>query len=332
MLDFQSTPKVENPVNSDFNLHCGLCGRYVYGPARRSQAKEITDDGFLKPPVDFPFTPPPNRQSEIAALLPIYTFPYPSGEKFIDLCVDCYYDCSAVAIKTCYELEEKFIDYFQRVTGSTVIPVGVLLPRPYPMKQIEIHDGMPDCLKWLENHRPGSVVYVSFGYLDEGMDEVQRRVSSSLPQGFECRVAERGMVLSGWAPQQEILCHPSTGAFVTHCGWSSLMEGLGAGLPLIALPMHLDQGLNAELMVNEFQVGVEVERGSDGSVSRGDVCKAVKMVMDEEEGRLVRSKAAEMGNLLKEKMLDDQRSHGSQNKYVDDLVKLLHSLKHKASN
>ncbi|GLJ05285.1 hypothetical protein SUGI_0015290 [Cryptomeria japonica] len=339
-----------------FFTHSTAYAGYVFCPARRSESKESTADGLLKPPADFPFTPSRYRQSEMAALLPIYTFTYPSGEKFIDLTVDCYYNCAAVAIKSCYELEAKFIDYFQRVTGNTVIPVGVLLPRPYPVKQIEIHDGMPDCLRWLKNQRPGSVVYVSFGseyflseklieeiaegleaslvpflwvlrlagYLDEGMDEVKRRVSDSLPRGFESRVAERGMVVSGWAPQQEILCHPSTGAFVSHCGWSSLMEGLGAGLPLIAWPMQLDQGLNVEVFVHEFQVGVEVERGSDGSVSRGDICKAVKMVMDEEEGRFVRSKAAEMGNLFKEKLLEEQ---GSQNKYVDDLVKLFHRLK-----
>ena len=84
------------------------------------------------------------------------------------------------------------------------------------------------------------------------------------------------------------------------------MEGLGAGLPLIALPMKLDQGLNVDIIVNEFQVGVEVERGSDGSVSSRDVCKAVKMVMDEEEGRRLRSKAAEMGDLFKKKLLENE--------------------------
>ena len=110
------------------------------------------------------------------------------------------------------------------------------------------------------------------------------------------------------------------------------MEGLGAGLPLIALPMKLDQGLNVDIIVNEFQVGVEVERGTDGSVNRGDVCKAVKIVMDEEEGKHVRSKAAEMGILFEEKLLENERGQESQNKYVDDFVKLLYSLKLEARN
>lgn len=38
-------------------------------------------------------------------------------------------------------------------------------------------------------------------------------------KGFEKRVKEKGMVVRDWIPQVEILGHPSTYGFVSHCGW-----------------------------------------------------------------------------------------------------------------
>ncbi|KAL8512650.1 hypothetical protein ACS0TY_018951 [Phlomoides rotata] len=51
-------------------------------------------------------------------------------------------------------------------------------------------------------------------------------IEEVLPRGFLDRVKYRGLVVSGWAPQANILLHPSTGAFISHCGWSSLNESV----------------------------------------------------------------------------------------------------------
>ena len=45
------------------------------------------------------------------------------------------------------------------------------------------------------------------------------------------------------------------------------MEGMSAGLPLIALSMQSDKGLNARLIVNEMKVGVEVARHNNGEAN-----------------------------------------------------------------
>jgi hypothetical protein len=29
-----------------------------------------------------------------------------------------------------------------------------------------------------------------------------------------------------WSPQEEVLAHPSTACYMTHCGWNSTMEAV----------------------------------------------------------------------------------------------------------
>lgn len=178
-----------------------------------------------------------------------------------------------------------------------------------------------DCLRWLDTQAPSSVIMVSVGSecflsnaevrtLALGLEESQvaflwvlrllpqTATDNALPEGFRARTVERGLVLEDWAPQVRILSHPSVGGFLTHCGKNAVTEGLSFGLPLVALPMQLDQGLTARLVEGEWQVGVEVERRLDGSFSKEDISRAVKKVMVEEEGGQLRVRAAQIAQML----------------------------------
>lgn len=46
-----------------------------------------------------------------------------------------------------------------------------------------------------------------------------------LPEGFEEWISEReqGILVRKWAPQTEILAHESTGVFLSHCEWNSML-------------------------------------------------------------------------------------------------------------
>jgi UDP-glucoronosyl and UDP-glucosyl transferase len=57
-----------------------------------------------------------------------------------------------------------------------------------------------------------------------------------LPAGFDKRTNDVGMLVPSWAPQISILNHPSTGGFMTHCGWNSTVESVVNGIPMIAWP------------------------------------------------------------------------------------------------
>ena len=123
------------------------------------------------------------------------------------------------------------------------------------------------------------------------------------------------MVWKTWAPQLRILDHESVGGFVTHCGWSSVIEGLHFGQALTMLPLWGDQGLNARTF-EEMKVGVEISRDQEeGWLSRKSVAETLSLVMVENAGKIYRKKAKEM-----RKLLGDKHRH---HHYVTDFAEYL---------
>ncbi|EEC69502.1 hypothetical protein OsI_38729 [Oryza sativa Indica Group] len=134
-----------------------------------------------------------------------------------------------------------------------------------------------------------------------------------LPPGFQERTASRGVVTMGWAPQIAILEHAAVGAFLTHCGQNSLVEGISAGNPLVMLPIAGDQGPNARLM-EARKVGLQVARdGVDGSFDRHGVAAAVRAAIVDEETRKVF-----VANALKlREVVADEELH---ERYIDEFI------------
>nr|CAB3497091.1 unnamed protein product [Digitaria exilis] len=126
-----------------------------------------------------------------------------------------------------------------------------------------------------------------------------------LPVGFEERVAAagQGVVARRWAPQVAILGHASTGAFLSHCGWNSVLETLWHGVPVLGWPLVADQVFDSKLL-EELGVGVEVASGRmfGGLAGKGweHVRDAVEEVLgDGEKARRMRRKAAELKELAR---------------------------------
>nr|TKW26248.1 LOW QUALITY PROTEIN: hypothetical protein SEVIR_3G175400v2 [Setaria viridis] len=72
-----------------------------------------------------------------------------------------------------------------------------------------------------------------------------------LPEGFLERTKGHGLVVEKWAPQVDMLHHKAAGAFVTHRGWNSVLEGI--------MPLYMEQKMNKVFMVEEAGIGVEME-------------------------------------------------------------------------
>ncbi|XP_039118679.1 flavonol 3-O-glucosyltransferase UGT89B1-like [Dioscorea cayenensis subsp. rotundata] len=188
-------------------------------------------------------------------------------------------------------------------------------------------DPMPEELStWLDDSPARSVVYVCFGSqftpgIEQGLALANALERSGtrfvwcvgndwvagdrklVPEGFEERVKGRGMVVRGWAPQVEILRHGAVASFLTHCGWNSVLEGIVAGVMLMAWPMEADQFLNAKVLVEELGVAVMACGGGPEMVP--DVEELGKMMaesVEKKEGRWmeIRKRAWEMGRMAEE--------------------------------
>ncbi|XP_028787330.1 hydroquinone glucosyltransferase-like [Neltuma alba] len=109
-----------------------------------------------------------------------------------------------------------------------------------------------------------------------------------LPKGFLERSKGQGFVVPPWAPQIEVLRHESTGGFLTHCGWNSILEATVYGKPMIVWPPFAEQRMNAVMLVEQLKVAVRPkvdENYKNGIVVREEVSRVVRIVMEGEAGR-----------------------------------------------
>ena len=58
--------------------------------------------------------------------------------------------------------------------------------------------------------------------------------------GLDSKASKKGLIIDGWAPQLLILNHQSMGEFISHCGWNSMVEAIGCGVPILAWPIRDD--------------------------------------------------------------------------------------------
>ncbi|CAI8615693.1 unnamed protein product [Vicia faba] len=187
-----------------------------------------------------------------------------------------------------------------------------------------------ECLKWLDNQPHGSVLFVSFGSggtlsskqiieLALGLEKSEQRflwvvrspndkVANAsyfsaetdsdpfnfLPKGFLERTKGRGLVVSSWAPQPQVLAHGSTGGFLSHCGWNSVLESVVNGVPLVVWPLYAEQKMNAVILTEDVKVGLRPNVGESGLIERQEITSVVKCLMEGEEGKKLRYKMKDL--------------------------------------
>ncbi|KAI4300808.1 hypothetical protein L6164_034142 [Bauhinia variegata] len=188
-------------------------------------------------------------------------------------------------------------------------------------------------LEWLDKQEHNSVIFVSFGtttslsdeqikQLATGLEQSQQKFiwvlrhadkgdifneevrKPELPNGFEESIEGIGLILREWAPQLEILSHPSTGGFMSHCGWNSCIESITMGVPIAAWPMHSDQPRNRVLITDVLKVGVVAKNWDrrDELVMASEVENAVRKLIASKEGDEMRKRAMNLRDVVLQSM------------------------------
>ncbi|XP_021751642.1 UDP-glycosyltransferase 76C2-like [Chenopodium quinoa] len=137
-----------------------------------------------------------------------------------------------------------------------------------------------------------------------------------LPEDYSDTICQRGNIVN-WAPQQQFLAHPAVGGFLTHCGWNSIMESISEGVPMLCLPFFADQDINTRHVCDNWRIGMELDKG----IQRGEIAKAVRKLMVEEDGQAMRSRV----RALKEKATLSVIKGGSSYKSLENLTNYLMS-------
>lgn len=140
-------------------------------------------------------------------------------------------------------------DYLIPTTPNLVSIGGI---NAAPAKSLE-----PSFESFMQNSKDKGVVVISFGSLvkkmrDEEVDMIVR-VMNSLPYYFVWKlVVDRqlnignNVKISEWIPQNDLLGHNKTVAFVSHGGNNGLWEAVYHGVPTIVLSMGSDGPGNGE--------------------------------------------------------------------------------------
>ncbi|GMI83444.1 UDP-glycosyltransferase 74 F1 [Hibiscus trionum] len=307
--------------------------------------------GFLKLPVGGPEVSLPGMPELKVWELPSLVCHHGSHPAWYDVIVNQFSDIEEVdwvLVNTFYELEKEVADWMSKIWKLCTI--GPTIPSMYLDRRLKnnkdyglnlFNPNTSTCMTWLNTKPNGSVVYVSFGSLAElgaeqmaevawGLKEtdayflwvVREPEEPKLPNDFKDMTREKGLVV-GWCPQLEVLNHESVGCFMSHCGYNSVLEALGLGVPMVAMPQWADQPTNAKYVEEVWGIGIRALGDEEGIVRREIIKQCIDEVMKGgERGKEIKKNSIKWKNLA----VKAADQGGSSDKNIDEFVaKLLPS-------
>ncbi|KAL5060088.1 hypothetical protein RYX36_031692 [Vicia faba] len=268
-------------------------------------------------------------------------------------------------INTFEELEKEYVNDYKKERNDKVWCVGpVSLCNKDGLDKAERGNitsiSEYNCLKFLDLHKPKSVVYVCLGSLcnlvssqlielalgleatkmpfiwviRDGVNKTQELEKWISDEKFEERNQGRCLLIRGWAPQMVILSHSSIGGFLTHCGWNSTLEGISFGVPMVTWPLFADQFLNEKLVTQVLKIGVSLgvnvvmqfgeEEKLGVIVKKEGIKEAICRVMDEgdQESKERRERASELSEIAKKAVEKGGSSYLNMTLLIQDIIEL----------
>ncbi|KAH6761003.1 hypothetical protein C2S51_017952 [Perilla frutescens var. frutescens] len=240
---------------------------------------------------------------------------------------------------TYYELEPAACDLY-----PNFLPVGPL-HQPESKSCSNLGSFLPadaSCLSWLDTKPDGSVIYVSFGsfaaFSQQQLEELAMGLELSgraflwvvrrdladgspfvYPGGFLERVSELGKIVE-WAPQNEVLSHPSVGCFVSHCGWNSTLEGVSKGVPFLCWSYFADQFHNESIIRDVWETGLRINFDENGSIMRSkhEIKKKIDMLFSDNK---LKENALKLKEMCAKSTCEGGTSYMNFEMFIDSLNK-----------
>ncbi|XVE76149.1 hypothetical protein DITRI_Ditri12bG0150300 [Diplodiscus trichospermus] len=137
-----------------------------------------------------------------------------------------------------------------------------------------------------------------------------------LPVGFEESIKGRGMIVP-WCCQIVVISHPAVGGFLTHCGWNSILESVRCTVPLICFPLLTDQFTNKKLVVDDWNIGVNLS--DNRQIKRHEAAEMIHRVMNGKSADELRKNIMEVKRKLENALSTAGSSKENFNQFIRDV-------------
>ncbi|XP_050724390.1 UDP-glucuronosyltransferase 2A3-like isoform X3 [Eriocheir sinensis] len=195
------------------------------------------------------------------------------------------------------------LDYPRLLPPSFINVGGLQIQPPSPLpKELE---------EWLAGSGEAGTILFSMGFIFNPRTvplEVIRSLMDAfarLPQRVLMKLEEPhpavppNVKVVNWVPQQDVLGHPKTVLFFTHCGMHGVLEGLHYGVPMVGMPVFADQ---QDVLVRLEERGVA--RGVSKQANEDQIYEALKDVLTNTS---YRANARRLSRIIKHHPLDPLR-------------------------
>lgn len=239
-----------------------------------------------------------------------------------------------------YELESQVIDVFKAELDCNVLAIGPTIPFFTLKDEDHDTDSSSNYIQWLNSQPKDSVLYISLGsFLSISRAQMDELVAGVRISGVRYLWVSRGDaslwfkddenhngLIVPWCEQLRVLCHPSVGGFLTHCGWNSTTEAVYAGVPTLTFPIFWDQLPNSKQLVEDWKVGRRVKEDVGGEnvvVSREEIGEIIRnfMDLDSDEGKEMRKRGKDLAEASRRAIAKGGSSDVSLDSFIKEITK-----------
>ncbi|KAF2366707.1 UDP-glucuronosyl/UDP-glucosyltransferase [Trinorchestia longiramus] len=218
------------------------------------------------------------------SVVPSLFLPYDENMNFFERCVNVlslpilyfasisFHTAETTFLESLFPDVEYVARYYEKsalqlINGHYALDNPVpLLPNQVEIGTINSHTAQPlpkDLEDFIESSGDHGVIYFSLGsYVNSTFISHQKKLEfieafKRVPQKVIWKYEADDMDLppnvlkKDWLPQQDILGHPKTRVYISHCGIQSTQEAKYHGVPVLAVPVAFDQPRNAARMVRK---------------------------------------------------------------------------------